>query len=56
MVNYSMSSESMSSDTEKQYKQDFKPFTTINRRINRVGKRISEQANIQVNLNELERS
>jgi len=46
MINDSTSSERMTSDTGKQYKQDFKLFTTINRRINRVAKQVSEQENI----------
>jgi len=55
-VNDSTSSENMTSVTGKQYKQDFKLFTTINRRINRVGKWVSEKVNIQTKLSELERS
>jgi len=56
MVNDHTSSESMPNDIEKQYKQDFKLFTTINGRINRVVKQVSEQANIHTKLNELEQS
>ena len=37
---------------EKQYKWDFKLFTTINRRIDKLaGRQFSEQANIQAELN-----
>jgi len=57
MVNDSTSSESMSSDTEKQYKQDFKLFTIIDRRIdNLAGRQFSKQVNIPAELGKLERS
>ena len=39
MINDSTSSESMTSDTGKQYKQDFKLFTVINKIIDKLASR-----------------